>query len=215
MRTPFSVEQFFDVFRSYNETVWPSQWILAGLALLALLASFRTTPAASRVVSGVLALLWLWMGVIYHFWFFQAINPAATIFGAAFVAQAALFVWFGFRRRGLEFRVGSDGSTVAGWILVFYALVVYPALGYLAGHRYPASPTFGLPCPTTIFTFGLLVWARSTVPRTLLVIPVLWSLIGTLAALQLGVPQDFGLIAAATTAVFAVGRARRQVLRLA
>lgn len=48
-----------------------------------------------------------------------------------------------------------------------------PSLGVAIGHTYPAQPTFGLPCPTTIFTFGLLLWVRPPVPWSLLVIPVL------------------------------------------
>jgi hypothetical protein len=73
-------------------------------------------------------------------------------------------------------------------------LLIYPVLGYFLGHVYPHSPTFGLPCPTTIFTFGLLLWADNKVPKYLLVIPLLWSLIGFLAAFQLGVLEDVMLL---------------------
>jgi hypothetical protein len=88
-----------------------------------------------------------------------------------------------------------------GAVLIVYALVVYPVLGHLLGHRYPAAPTFGLPCPTTIFTFGVLLWARAPVPRVLVVVPMLWAALGAVAAMQLGVPEDFGLLVAGVTAV--------------
>jgi hypothetical protein len=53
---------------------------------------------------------------------------------------------------------------------------------------------FGVaPCPTTIFTFGLLLWANKPVPVYILVIPLIWSIIGTMAAVSLQVPQDYGL----------------------
>jgi len=67
-------------------------------------------------------------------------------------------------------------------------------------------PTFGLPCPTTIFTIGLLMFACSPVPRSVFVVPVLWSLVGATAAFSLGVWQDLGLVAAAAVGLAALVR---------
>ena len=75
-----------------------------------------------------------------------------------------------------------------------FALVVYPAIGYGLGHRYPAMPTFGVPCPTTIFTLGLLLFADRP-PWLVYVVPLLWSAVGSLAALRLGVYEDLALLA--------------------
>ena len=80
--------------------------------------------------------------------------------------------------------------------MLLYGLVIYPVLGYFLGHRYPASPTFGAPCPTTIFTFGLLLWATSRVNWFYYMLPLIWSLIGFTAALNLGVREDIGLLVA-------------------
>lgn len=77
-----------------------------------------------------------------------------------------------------------------------YALILYPLLGHLLGHRYPALPTFGLPCPTTIFTLGLLLFAAPPLPRSAFVVPVLWAGVGSIAAFKLGVLQDLGLMVA-------------------
>ncbi len=85
--------------------------------------------------------------------------------------------------------------------LSIYALVIYPLVGRLAGHAYPRIPTFGLPCPTTIFTLGMLLLARRPVPWSLFVIPIGWSFVGAVAALELGVPQDLALPAAALIAL--------------
>jgi hypothetical protein len=75
-----------------------------------------------------------------------------------------------------------------------YALAVYPLIGILAGHHYPRTPVFGVaPCPTTIFTFGLLLWASRPVPLLVVVIPFLWSVVAMSAAVNLNVPQDYGL----------------------
>jgi hypothetical protein len=48
----------------------------------------------------------------------------------------------------------------------------------------------------TIFTFGLLLWTERPVPRMLLVIPLLWSLLGVSAAIALDVGEDLGLVVA-------------------
>lgn len=53
-----------------------------------------------------------------------------------------------------------------------------------------------MPCPTTIYTFGLLFWAVRPIPRHLLVIPLLWSFIGSTAVFLLSVVQDLGLLVA-------------------
>ena len=64
------------------------------------------------------------------------------------------------------------------------------------GHVYPSTPTFGLPCPTTIFTLGLLCWADKKRPPIVWVIPILWSVIGFAAAYSLGIKEDIGLFVA-------------------
>lgn len=40
MTLPFTKEEFLTVFARYNESVWPAQVVLAGLALPALFASW-------------------------------------------------------------------------------------------------------------------------------------------------------------------------------
>jgi hypothetical protein len=80
--------------------------------------------------------------------------------------------------------------------------VIYPLLGYFLGHVYPSSPTFGLPCPTTIFTIGTLLLAGKT-PRAVFIIPLLWSVIGFKAAISLGAEEDtFLLLSGAIGAAF-------------
>ena len=191
IRIPFTVEQFFSVFERYNLAIWPAQvvaWLL-GAAALALALRGR----GSGAVAAVLAAFWMVMGAGYHLAFFRAINPAAVPAGLLFVAQGLLFALAATRRR-LSFAVGRERHAWLGLALVAYAMIAYPLLGALAGHRFPRSPAFGVaPCPTTIFTFGVLLLTDRPVPRWLLPIPVLWSLVGLSAAIQLGVPEDFGL----------------------
>jgi hypothetical protein len=172
---PFTPEEFLDVFRRYNDEVWPMQWILATVAVGAVILALRGSARNGRIVSGILAGLWLWMAVAYHFAYFATISRTAYVFGALFAGEALLLLLVGVKQNQLGFRVRASVTGVAGACLVMYALLIYPILSHALGHRYPASPTFGLPCATTIFTFGLLLWSDQKVPWRLIVIPAAWS----------------------------------------
>lgn len=157
--------------------------------------AFTRNRDADRIILGILAVFWAWMGGVYHIGFFSRINPASYVFGVLFVVQGALLAGaitgIGTSPIRFEFRSGLDGLIGGG--LIFYAMLVYLILGGMNGHGYPYAPLFGVaPCPTTIFTFGIFLWTRR-VPLGLIAIPFLWSLIGTTAAIYLGVPEDWGL----------------------
>jgi hypothetical protein len=201
MNLPFSQSEFFAVFAAYNSAVWPVQLLLVGFGVLIVGAALRPRPWSSRLTSWMLALLWMWMGLVYHFGFFRAINPAAGLFAAGFVLEGALLGVVGGVRGRLDFQFQPTAQGFGGALLIGYALVGYPLLASLLGQQFPATPTFGLPCPTTIFTFGVLLWLQRPAPVSLLVIPLAWSVIGTAAALQLGVGEDFGLIVAGVLTV--------------
>ena len=189
---PFSRAEFFEVFARYNETVWPAQILLYGLAIGAVLFARSKSARAGRVVFALLAILWLWMGVVYHAVFFAAINPLARVFSAFFIIQAVIFGWLAFRRQAISF-AGHDSSARIGVFLIGFALIGYPLFAVVAGHSYPAQPTFGLPCPTTIFTLGMLLLASHDLPRRVFVIPFGWAIAGTSGAFALGVPEDLSL----------------------
>ena len=194
MNIPFSVEQFFEVFARYNQSVWPMQVILNLLAFAAIVLLFRAGLWQSRFVSAVLSFLWVWMAIAYHFAFFATINPAAWLFGCLFLAGALWFVWIGVIKGNIQFHAASGIRSWTGGLLITFALIIYPVLGYLLGHRYPAVPTFGLPCPTTIFTLGMLLFTVTPVPWSIFVVPLLWAAVGSIAAFQLRVLQDLGLL---------------------
>jgi hypothetical protein len=209
MQPPFTVEQFLDSFARYNEAVWPAQIVFYLVAALLVALSLLSTPASSRWISRLLALLWAWMGVVYHWGFFASINTAAYFFGGLFLLQATAFVVAASRER-LSFHFQADRYGVTGAVMVAYALIFYPIIGTLAGHGYPNGPTFGLPCPTTIATFGFLLWVRGRVPWWLLVIPAAWSLLAFSAAFQLGIAEDYGLLVVGVVGTLAVLRKNRR-----
>ena len=193
MNLPFTTEQFFEVFARYNTAVRPMQVVLLVLALVA--APLAATRRGWRAAAFIVAALWAWMAVAYHAAFFTAINPAAYFFAMMFVVEAALIARWAMDK-SQDFVHPSTMQIAIATVVFLYALVVYPLIGYLIGERYPAVPTFGVPCPTTIFTFGIFAMLASSLPPSLLAIPIVWAFIGAFAALRLGVPQDLGLLVA-------------------
>jgi len=193
---PFTKEQFFNVFAQYNSTVWPAQIVFYLLALVALVLAVKKMKHADGIISAILAFFWVWMGAVYHLTFFTAINKPAYVFGSVFILQGLLFFASGTLRQKLSFRPQLDLYGISGGVFLLYGLVIYPVLGYFLGHVYPQAPTFGVPCPTTIFTFGLLLWTGQKFPKYLLFIPLLWSVIGFSAAFQWDVWEDIMLLVA-------------------
>ena len=193
MKLPFNTRQFLEVFKNYNHAIWPLQIVFLVLAVVALSVIIWNPLITGKIVPLILGLLWMWMGGVYHMIFFSSINGIAKIFGILFIMQGILFLRYAITgAQTFQFKKGIYG--IAGGALIFYALVLYPVAGYYTGHVYPYAPTFGAPCPTTIFTFGILVLSKDRVPFYMLIIPFTWAFIGFSAVLKLGMYEDTGLI---------------------
>lgn len=204
MSIPFTVNDFLRVFEVYNLSVFPMQIIAYILGVLMVIVTFTDTRGSSKLVSGGLAFFWLWNGVMYHILNFSSINKLAYLFGALFVIQGLLLFVLGVVKNEISFRFRPTFAGIIGSLFIVYAMLIYPILGYLFGHAYPQSPVFGVaPCPTTIFTFGLFLWSVR-LPKKVLWIPLVWSLVGFMAALSLGIKEDIGLLISGMVAVVIV-----------
>ena len=207
---PFTQEQFLSVFVGYNEAIWPSQIVAYLLGFAAVTALVRPSPISDRLITGVLATMWLWTGIVYQALFFSEINKAAFGFGVLFILQGALITYVGLVRHQLRFGFASGITGFVGIAFLAYSVLLYPLIGWLSGHGYPAMPMFGVtPCPVVIFTLGFLLLSIGNFRLWLLVIPVVWSLIGGSAAIFLDVPQDWLLLVSGLIALALLTRNRR------
>jgi hypothetical protein len=213
VQLPFTTEQFLQFFKDFNLAVWPMQILAYVLGVTAVVLSFLNVKHGDRVVAGVLGFFWLFIGGVCHIAFFTKINPAAYLFGAFTLVQGALFLYEGVYRNGLRFSFRPDAYAIVGAVFVLYAMVIYPLIGGAAGHGWPHSPNFGVaPCPTTIFTFGILLWTASPVRKYVVAIPLVWSIIGFTASFKLGILEDVGLLVAGVVGTtLLVVRDRRRV----
>lgn len=206
---PFDRDALLSLLAHYNEAVWPWQvlWVALAFAALGLLHPSTRSALRWRGVAAILAALWAWMAVVFHFAFFSTIQPAAWLFGALSLLQAAGLAWYGALHDGFKPAAPgllAPGRLLAAGALIGYALLAYPMLGWEQGLRYPATLTFGVPGPTTIYTVGLMLLAGPAVPRLLYIVPMLWTLVGSMAALTLGLTQDLMLWLAGIAALWAI-----------
>ena len=205
MQLPFSEHQFLDAFGAYNTALWPGGVALWIASLVALVLVVRGSKI-NRPVSLLLAVHWAWAGIGYHFTFFAPVNPAAGLFGALFLIEAVLLGWAAFGRGPIQYTWARTPRHVVGASLAGFALL-YPALAMMFVQPYPRTPTFGVPCPTTLFTIGLLM--MSAPPRwRFAIIPLLWTLIGGSAAVFLGVAIDLMLLVATVVFLVYMGKPR-------
>jgi Family of unknown function (DUF6064) len=195
---PFSTQQFLAVFAAYNAAIWPLQIVAYLLGVLVLAALFWRNAHAARLILFVLALMWAVNGALYHYLFFAPINPAAKIFAGLFLLQAALSVAAALMVSSVRIQAGLNLRTAVACAVLAYSMIIYAALGHAAGHGLMAGPMFGVaPCPTAIFTIGVLLLLRGRLVKWLAIIPLVWAMIGTSAAVLLGIREDLGLAASA------------------
>jgi hypothetical protein len=211
---PFTGEAYFSLFETYNSAIWPAQIVAYVLGIAVVLLALRPIPSGGRIALAVLSAFWLWNGIVYHLLFFSQINFAALGFAALFALQAVLLAGSAIgSRRQLRFKGGPFGST--GLVFALFALVIYPLLGWLAGHGWPHAAVFGVaPAPTVIFTFGILLMMEGRAPLLLAVIPLLWALAASTAAMvRLGAPEDLALLVAGVIGFGLLVRKRQQEAR--
>ena len=205
MQLPFTREQFFDLFAAYNDALWPAVVALWVASTVIVARRLSVRHQHDRWVSVLMAGLWAWSALAYHVAFFTSINPAAWLFAALFLGQAVLIFRVGVVQRRLSFAPWGNAWAPLAWGLIAYSLA-YPVVNAIDHRSLLRIPTFGLPCPTTIFTAGVLMLAT---PRcwSLSVVPVIWAGIGGSAPFLLGVYADVALpIAGVALAIFSVKR---------
>ena len=195
---PFSIDMLLDYFAVYNERIWPMQVLGYLLGLLTVGPLFRPGKAWDRVVTGVMAFLWLWVAVI--FWLQAAMDMAYLYAPTVLFAIQGAFLLYALVRNRIAYGQVRRVDTAVGLAFTAYALIGYPVAGLLVGHVYPRTPLSPLfPCPATILTFGVLLLAQR-MPRYLLVIPTLWAVSGALW-FYLGMVEDAGLVIAGVVGI--------------
>lgn len=197
METPFTQEQFFALFEKYNSGIFPLQLFILLAGMVAFLIQLKRIGNSDRIIGIIVGSLWLWTGIVYHILYFSEINAAAPIFGSLFIFQGLLILYFSVIHPRLAFDCPNKPVRWTAYFFILFGLIIYPVIGYILEGSFKTVISLGLPCPTTILTFGFFMLASRKFPKYLLVIPTLWAILGLVPALQFGVYQDFMLIISA------------------
>ncbi len=191
MKMPFTTEEFYAVFERYNSAVFPFQLVIILLGVITVLLLHAKYSFRNKLIGSYLGFLWIWMAVVYHFVFFTKINKAAFVFGSAFLLEGLLILVNTFSKGKLLFNFKGRPKDYLGYFFVLYGLIFYPLTGYFIEGTFARTIALGLPCPSTILTFGFLMLTENRRLKYLLVIPWLWAIIGLGAAINFEVYQDF------------------------
>lgn len=198
MQTTISHPDFLPMFESVNRDLWPLQAVTLLLGVAMAIVAIRKSRIADRLSAAVLGSIWIFDGAVFHWVYFRSIYEPAGMFAVLWIAQGVLFIVFGVFRPRLSFTASRDGYAAFGFLLIAYALLVYPVLGYLLRSDLAHATWFGpFPCPVAVFTIGMFLLTDDRVPKYLVIVPLLWAVTGW-APVRWGVTEDIGLLVGGT-----------------
>lgn len=198
-------------FKAYYLAVWPALIVIHLLALVVFYVLIKQKQSASRIISLIIAFLWLWDGIV-HQMILAAYPPEHWIpMTILFVLQGLLFFYHGVIRSNLVFDFKLDEWTSRlGLFYMIYAFIGYLIFGFLLGHPFTQGGVFfSNICAFDCFTLGLLMMSGRKTPLYLIFIPLLWALVGGLLAMfAWKIWDDFGLVSAGilATAIMIAGK---------
>ncbi len=199
----FTLERFLTYATAYNLELYPVQYLMLGLGLIAILMLIFRTKYSNRCISAILAFFYGWIGIQFYMIYFREFMPMPFVFGILFITQAIIFILEGSIRNRINFGFKVDLYGLTGAFLIFYAIFGYQALEYIFGRGYPEILSFGLfPCPTVIFSLGILLWTDKKFPRYILIVPLIHALSGFIPAFMIGIIEDIGLIISGLLVLF-------------
>ena len=201
-----TLERFLNYASRYNLDLYPAQYLMLGLGLIAILTVFFRTKTSSRFISAILAFFYGWIGIQFYMIYFKEFMPIPFVFGILFIIQALIFILEGTIRNRISFQFKADIYGLTGALLLFYAIFGYQALENLLGRGYPEILSFGMfPCPTVIFSLGILLWTGKKFPSYILIFPIIQALSGFIPAFIIGIIEDIGLIISGLLALSLLG----------
>lgn len=195
----FSQETYFRLFELYNQSWWPLHVAAFALGLSLFYLFGRGGARQLRWAAAGLALAWGWTGWAFHLERYATINLAAPYFAILFFIEAALLAGLGAAGAARGWLRKGDMPRI-GALMVGYALVVHPFVGFAAGRTFSQLSVFAMtPDPTAIGTLGLLLFVRGWVRWVLLVPALLWCAVAALTSFGLG--QNDWIVSAASGVV--------------
>jgi hypothetical protein len=186
----FSPRTYYRTIELYNLAIWPAQivGVAIGVAIIVLLITNR--GGRDRIVAGLLAACWLWIGFAFHYQRYAQINWVAPWFAAAFTLEALLLAALGVLAPRVVLRPAGGRDFRIATSLVAIIVLGYPLLTPLAGRAWTTAELFGAaPDPTAIATVAVVALVRGRIRWLLLIVPLLWCLATALTLWAMKAPE--------------------------
>ena len=210
------LEKFLSAFEVYKIAFLPIQILVYKITILAVVVLVPGIKLYSRIVSAILAFLWLHVGIFYHLIQFRSVHPATWIPGISFIFQGALLFLVGTIYANLDFQFTMKPLPVVGVLFILYDIIIYPLLSIPLDYTCSALPLFGTPpCPVTIFTFGIFLFTQKHFPTYLLIIPLLLATMAIHPIINTQIPHEYGLFITGVLGAILIFIENRRIDKLA
>ncbi len=167
---PYTKEVLDSVIYEYQEFFYPLQFVFVFLSLWVVYSIWKNENKNNKFIIGILALFWIWIGLVYEINYYAQINWFGLYIGTFFIIQAVLLLWFGFFKKEIEF-IKNRFSLILSLLLIFS----YPLLElFYKIHHFEISIIGMLPNITVLFSLLILVLNTKKRVRILFIIPIIW-----------------------------------------
>ena len=165
----------------------------------------RSRQNRGRLIAAILAAGWAWTGIVWYLFYFQALNFAAPVYGAAIRPSRHCYSYGRHCPRArLEIRFDRSARGCTGCLIMIVTAIGLPLADWLSGAGWTEA-RFALLTPgaTAGMTAGVLLLLPGRMRYTLMAIPVTCLLAMGAQAWILEIPRDYvfaiaGIICALT-----------------
>ncbi|WDE10609.1 DUF6064 family protein [Thalassomonas haliotis] len=178
----FTPENYLRLISHYNRETWPLPLLalLLGTANLVLIKSRYLHR--DRLINLSLVCHWLWVGIVFHYYYFSAINWAAPAFALLFVLQAVQLAIFGVLQNKIHYQTPLTQLSYIGLFIYLFALLFYPGITAYLHQDWQQAGYYGVSADATcLATMGLLLMTKSR-SRYYLILPLIWCLLSAAMA---------------------------------
>ncbi len=174
-QAPFTLSQFQEALRAYNDLIFPAQMFAYVAALFTVALLFQPSKYSSRIIAAFLALIWLG-SASYQALCLGPLHAMGIGFTALFIGQAAVLFLDGLFRGKYEFRYTNTACANMGLACLALALFGRSVMEVVLGRGWPYEENFAVTPDTTIlFTCGMFLLTTRDFLKYVLIIPMLWS----------------------------------------
>lgn len=187
---PYSAEAYQGLFTYYYQAISPLHIMALGIGFYLVVLLARHSSRGPIIAKLIIAVLWIWNGVVFHGQYLIDLNWAAEYFGYAFIAQGLMIGTHAYINRTNNYRPDAIIRAI-GCGLVIFGMIFSPTIAAIAETPISQTHLFGItPLPMIMASLGAILVIYAKPPIWLFVIPISWAIWEALTAQSLGLWVD-------------------------